>query len=172
MGQSRPARGDGRDAKDAGAAALEFALVSPLLFALLFMIFSAGWSLWEYQAARATAREAVRLASVGIPDGTAFGRGVACLGERNGLRPGALAGIQLSFHATSLLDGLEGGVAQPGGYVEVRLTYTSALSGVLPSPFTDDQGRFTTGAVARIEQLGRLDLASSGAVPVSQGTCG
>ncbi len=171
MGQARPAPGGEPAPRDTGAAALEFALVSPLLFALLFMIFSAGWGLWEYEAARATAREAVRLASVGIPDVTAYHHGVVCLGEHNGMRPGALTGIQLRFHANTLLDGLEGSLAAPGGYVEVKLTYASALGGVIPSPFTDDQGRFTTGAVARIEQLDRLDVATDQLLTITGERC-
>lgn len=157
MEQARPAPGNQPEAQDSGAAALEFALVSPLLFALLFMIFSAGWGLWELEAARATAQEAVRLASVGVPDESTYRRGVACISEHNGMRPGSLTGIQLTFHADHTLAGLLGQQAPvTGGYVEVRLTFTSALQGVVPSPFTDDRGRFTAGAVSRIQQLGDI----------------
>lgn len=168
MGQARRVPAGARDtpgrrprtARDTGAAALEFALVSPLLFTLLFMIFSAGWGMWEYQAARATAREAARLAAVGIPlDTSLFRRGIACLGEGNGLHSGALTGIEVHFHTDATLQGLTDSMGVvPGSYVTVTLTYTSALRGVLPSPFTDDDGTFTTEAVSRVEQVGLSDL--------------
>jgi hypothetical protein len=164
-----PAPGTGP--RDDGAAALEFALVSPLLFSLLLVTVSAGWGLWEYQAAGGTAREAARLASVGVPDQAAFGRGVVCLGKGNGMRDGALATIDLRFHADALLTGLAGTAAAPGGYVEVRLIYVPALRGVVPSLLADGDGRVTTSAVARIEQRGPADLGTDVSLVTSGQEC-
>ncbi|MDQ1287413.1 MAG: pilus assembly protein [Actinomycetota bacterium] len=171
MGTARPGRGAAPGTRDTGAAALEFALVSPLLLTLLFMIFSAGWGLWEYQAVRATAREATRLAAVGIPDLAAYQRGVVCLGQRNGLPAGALTAVDITFHADALLTGLAGAAPAPGGYVEVRITVASALRGVVPTLLTDDTGHVTTGAVSRIEQLGGTDLRADASLTTTGTVC-
>jgi Flp pilus assembly protein TadG len=48
-----------------GGAALEFALVAPILFALLFGIFQYGYHYWAIETASATAREAARRFAVG-----------------------------------------------------------------------------------------------------------
>jgi hypothetical protein len=59
------ARRRGR-AGDTGAAAVEFALVLPLLFVLLFGIIELGFGLFQLQAAQATVREAVRGVALGV----------------------------------------------------------------------------------------------------------
>jgi Flp pilus assembly protein TadG len=48
-----------------GGAALEFALVAPVLFALLFGILQYGYHYWAIETASATAREAARRFAVG-----------------------------------------------------------------------------------------------------------
>jgi hypothetical protein len=53
-------------AGDTGAAAVEFALVLPLLFVLLFGIIELGFGLFQLQAAQATVREAVRGVALGV----------------------------------------------------------------------------------------------------------
>lgn len=50
---------------DSGAAAVEFALVSMLLFALLFGVVQYGFYFWSMQAGSAAVREAARQAAVG-----------------------------------------------------------------------------------------------------------
>jgi len=143
--------------RDEGAAALEFALVAPILFALIFMIFGSGWGLWEYQAARASAREAARLASLGIPDPTGYAESVVCLAEINGLRQGSLTTIDLAFHPDATPSGLAASVtATQGsyGYVEVTLTYTSALDGLPLVPWTlGNGGVVDVVSLTRIEQV-------------------
>lgn len=145
-------------AGDEGAAALEFALVSMLLISLLFLIFGTAWALWEYQAARATAREAARLASLGIPDASAWKRGVLCIGERNGLARGATSQLTLTFYAdaTKVGNATMAAPATTGGYVDVQLAYVSAVRGV---PFFSELftahpgGVLTSSSVARVEQV-------------------
>ena len=51
--------------RDTGAAAVEFALVSVLLFTLLFGILQYGLYFWSLQTGSAAAKEAARRASVG-----------------------------------------------------------------------------------------------------------
>src|SRR4051794_17981957 len=53
---------------DTGAAAVEFALVAFILFALIFGIISFGFALFNQQGAVQAAREAARKASVGVAD--------------------------------------------------------------------------------------------------------
>lgn len=63
MGQSRKrARGD------RGAAAVEFALVVPLLFLLVFGMIDFGWAINRYTVLNNATREGVRLASLGMSD--------------------------------------------------------------------------------------------------------
>jgi Flp pilus assembly protein TadG len=51
---------------DAGAAAVEFALVVTLLFALIFGIIAFGFALFYQQSAVQAAREAARKAAIGV----------------------------------------------------------------------------------------------------------
>jgi Flp pilus assembly protein TadG len=60
VGQTRK-RGRG----ERGAAAVEFALVAPLLFALVFGIIDFGWAINRYAVISNAAREGVRMASIG-----------------------------------------------------------------------------------------------------------
>ena len=53
---------------ETGAAAVEFALVLPLLFVLLFGIIEFGFGLFQLQAAQATVREAARGVALGVDD--------------------------------------------------------------------------------------------------------
>lgn len=62
-------RGRRRDrAGDTGAAAVEFALVLPLLFVILFGIIEFGFGLFQLQAAQASVREAARGIALGVDD--------------------------------------------------------------------------------------------------------
>jgi Flp pilus assembly protein TadG len=72
-GQSTVARqrsGSGGTARDRGAAAVEFALLLPVLLLLLFGIIDAGRALNAQITLTQAAREGARLAALGIPDAT------------------------------------------------------------------------------------------------------
>lgn len=56
----------GREQRDDGAAAVELALISPLLILLLFGIIVFGWTFFRAQSMQAAVREGGRLAAVGI----------------------------------------------------------------------------------------------------------
>jgi len=150
----RPRPPGSRD--EGGAVAVEFALVFPLLFFLLFGALVFGWRLWEHQAGASTAGQAARLAAVGVPDVTGFEQGVLCLGERNGLHAGGQQQLKVTFldrqfHPTTL--------PQLDGYVQVSLTYRSAL-GAFPL-VTSDTGTFTTTAVSPLQQLPSPSVAGT-----------
>src|SRR5215467_7444086 len=82
---------------DRGAAAVEFALVSVLLFTLLFGIIQYGFLFFQYQAAAATAHEGARLAALGINDCSDFGRAVQDRGTANGLPAGAVTEVHVTY---------------------------------------------------------------------------
>jgi Flp pilus assembly protein TadG len=176
MGPGRRAPGDAPDtAPDTGAAALEFAIVAPILFALLFGIVAAGWGLWELQASRTTAREAARLASVGIPAAAGYTTAVACLGERNGMPHGSLTAVAVHFADSPERLSTTAATVEPGDYVLVTLTFTSAVRGL---PFTnwhtsDANGHFLATAVTRVEQVatGTGAVASDQTLAVTSGAC-
>lgn len=170
MGPAPRVPGDGRVPRDTGAAALEFALVAPLLLFLLFGIIGVGYGLFELQAARATARDATRLAAVGIPDLTQFKRNVVCIGERNGIRAGALTGIQVAFH-TDAGATTAPTVPAPGNYVSVRLTYLTTLDGLpfVGRVFADDDGQIAAEAFSRVEQVGTV--VSGQTLTISEEVC-
>jgi hypothetical protein len=61
-----PVKPAAEPARDTGAAAVEFALVSVLLLTLLFGIIQYAYFFFQSQGASATARETARLAAVGV----------------------------------------------------------------------------------------------------------
>jgi Flp pilus assembly protein TadG len=140
--------------RDAGAAAVEFALVAPLLILLMFGILGLGWGLWERQAAQAAVREVARLASEGGFNQAGFVHEAACLNARNTLAVTRLTHLDLRFfHLTSAgLSPLSAG-ERPGtdDYVQITLTYTSAMAGLPLVTVGSSDGVFTATALSRIE---------------------
>jgi len=66
-GQRRRRAGATRAGNERGAAAVEFAIIAPLLFLLMFGIIEFGWSFSQNLNVRHGAREASRLAVVNYP---------------------------------------------------------------------------------------------------------
>jgi len=135
MGQAHRVPGRGRlptgDRSDEGAAAVEFALVLPLLLLLLFGTFVVGWSLWEHQGASSTAGTAARLAALGLDDAQFddFPGRVASLAACDGV------GQQLQTIELAYSDDPAGTQAYGTGtdgthFVTVSLTFRSALAGL------------------------------------------
>src|SRR5664279_1758064 len=142
MGRAR------RAPRDEGAAAVEFAIVAPLLFIFLFWTFEFGWGMWELQAGQSSAREVARSVSLGITGTQAdFVKQSACLAARNGTNAGVLTGVQVAYSADAAGIQPQSGI---DGYVTVTLTYRSTLSGLLPTPLAPG-GVYRTVAVARLE---------------------
>ncbi len=142
---------DGRaGVADRGAAAVEFALVSLLLFTILFGILQYGMGFFEQQAASSTARDAARLAAVGISDCGVFSSTVRADAAANGLRMGAGTTVHARFTPS--------GANQPIGDVVVTLTYTPTRIGLswIPYPSGDSHGNLTVTARAHVEQLGSV----------------
>jgi len=137
--------------------AVEFALLFPLLFFLLFGTLIFGWRIWEHQAGQSTARDAARLASLGVFEPAVYRHDVVCFGERNGLKPGTLTSLRLDYFTDPAM--LTPGPAANGGYVLVSLTYRSAL-GAMPL-VSDHDGGFVSAGAYRVEQVGTLTAATT-----------
>jgi Flp pilus assembly protein TadG len=154
MGRAR------RAPRDEGAAAVEFAIVAPLLFIFLFWTFEFGWGMWEIQAGASSAREVARNAALGsVTDPpTAFVKDSACLAARNGTSAGTLTKIKVAFTSDAAGQHVLTG-ADLSGYVTVTLTYRSTLSGLLPTPLAPG-GVYQSVAIAGLESLPATDLFS------------
>lgn len=63
----------GRPERSRGATLVEFALIAPLLFLLLFGIIEFGWAFLQYLDVRHGAREGARLAAVNYQEATETG---------------------------------------------------------------------------------------------------
>ena len=134
---------------DAGAAAVEFALVSTLLFSLLLGIIAFGFALYRQQSALHAAREGARLASVGVSDCSAFQTEVA---ER-----GIGASIQAGDVAMAYTD-LNGGGPGAGDSVTVTVPYEIDLSMIGFLGFDTFDG--SQKGTARVEQVGMEESCS------------
>jgi Flp pilus assembly protein TadG len=148
---------------DRGAAAVEFALVSVLLFTLLFGIIQYGFLFFQYQAAAATAHEAARLAAVGLYPSTtgspptpacpSFGLTVAGNGEANGLPLDSVRKVTVAWSPDP---------AQRGGLANVEVTVRPTRLGAafVPVPHT-----FTVKAVGTVEDIGLVTTTCSWDAP-------
>lgn len=145
MGRLRLA---GRRGKEGGAAAVEFALVLPLLLLLVFGIIQYGLYFWAMQGGSDIARDAARRSAVGAP------------AECNQLRTDVVAdvdgltgtGSSVHFDRTYLRGGTEIAAADVriGDSVEVDLRFTSFDLRLPFLPFVDD-GLVTATAEARVD---------------------
>jgi len=139
---------------DQGAAAVEFALVSVLLFTLLFGILQYGYGFFQMQATAATAGDAARMAVAGLYssgplDGcTAFGNAVADAGEKDGLPPGAVQQVKVTWADLS-----GGATAQIGGTATVSVTVNPTD---LNYPFVPFPNTITRSLTAMVENVGDI----------------
>jgi hypothetical protein len=152
MGRDR----EPRSRRDRGAAAVEFALVLPLLFVLLFGIIEFGFGLFQMQAAQATVREAARSVALGIDGCPEFETIVANAARNNGLGltgPALTDGSRLEFQAPA--DAPPGSPVSPqrGDTAVVRLDYEPTLDfPLIPFP-----GSITREAGLIVEDIGTLN---------------
>ena len=139
---------------DQGAAAVEFALVSVLLFTLLFGILQYGYGFFQMQATAATAGDAARLAAAGLyasggVDGcTAFGNTVAQRGQDNGLPNNAVQQVKVTWADLS-----GGATAQRGGTATVQVTVRPTD---LNYPFVPFPDTITRSLTAMVETVGDI----------------
>jgi TadE-like protein len=166
MGRAR------RAPADEGAAAVEFAIVAPLVFMLLFWTFEFGWELWELQAAQSSAGQVARNAAISVPNQTDFVKQAACVVSWTGVGAGRLTQVKVEFSADAGGNSpLPPTPAPVDGFVTVTLTYRSSLAGLMKTPLTDDDGNYTSSAVARLEQIPSSDLLPSFSAPAPENPC-
>ena len=138
---------------DRGAVAVEFALVSVLLFTLLFGIIQYGFLFFQYQAAAATVHDAARMASQGLDPGD-FGGGpipdpcvlfalrAQAVADGNGIPAAQIDTVGIDWDTTPIQRGTTG---------VVTLVFTPTPFGAAFVPVPDT---ITVSAVATVEVVG------------------
>lgn len=139
-----------------GASLVEFALIAPLLFLLIFGIIDFGWLFAQHQDVRHGAREAARLAAVNYnPDGeTDPAAQLADLITAVRARTGSLndADTDVRVHR---VDSDSDGAFEIGELVDVRVCYPlESLSGFM-QPFLTGSD-LKSSASMRLEQVPRF----------------
>lgn len=142
---------------DRGAAAVEFALVSVLLFTLLFGIIQYGFLFFQYQAAAATVHDAARKLVTG-PTATTFVSGIGqsgcppffadlkALGQQNGLPANTLKSAAITVESA-------GPPIQRGSLVKLTLTIEPTPFHV---PFVPMPADLDVSAVGTVEAVGAI----------------
>lgn len=129
-----------------GAAAVEFALVSVLLFTLLFGMIQYSLYFWSVQSGAQAAREAARQAAVGSLDCAEFVSAV-----RDNARGETSSTVEATReYYTDATMATTAASAEVGGVVKVTVSFDSIDLGFPFVPFLDD-GAVHEEAVARIE---------------------
>lgn len=142
-----------RHRREDGAAALEFGLVAPIIFMMIFGIIQYGYLFWSLQTAAATAREATRQLIVGTDE--------ACvLANARDMATGPAVGGTPPSAAPVYRDANGGVVAAPvaGGTVSVAVSFQTLDMGLpfLPVP---DHGDITQAVTNRVENVPVVPLS-------------
>lgn len=141
-----------RHRRDDGAAALEFGLVAPIIFLMIFGIIQYGYLFWSLQTAAATAREATRQLIVGTDPACA-------LDHARQMAGGPALGSTPPSATPVYRDGNGAVVAAPveGGTVSVAVSFETLDMGIpfLPVP---DHGNVTQEVTNRVENVPAVPL--------------
>lgn len=134
---------------------MEFALVSVLLFTLLFGIIQYSYFFFQSQGASATAREASRLAAVGVNSCATFETAVATRADANGtdIADTTPPSTDIDLEITKGT-GNTGGNPEPGDRAVVRVTWVPQRFGFPFVPFLS--GNQNSEAETRVESTGTL----------------
>jgi Flp pilus assembly protein TadG len=129
-----------------GAMTVEFALVFPIVFAVMFGIIQYGVYFWGRSTVAASARESARQLAVGTDWTCSRDQAVA---KANAAGSGAAATMRYRNGAN---------VAKVGDLVEVTVTARSLAPSFLPLP---DSGAISETATARVENIPTSPLGCS-----------
>jgi hypothetical protein len=150
-----------RARSERGASALEFGLVAPLMFLLIFGLIQYGYLFWSLTTASATAREAARRMVVGhdwdtcaVPHAVAHARQPA-LGA---------GGVRLTHRFTDTAGNPLAREPAVGDLVEVTVSFRSLSLGIPLLPMPED-GEVSQTARARVESIPALPLPCTDEVP-------
>jgi hypothetical protein len=143
-----------REAPDRGAAAVEFALVLPLLFVILFGVVEYGFNLFQMQAAQATIRESARTVALGVDSCSDIDAIIIRAARNNGL---GLSDQALRDGTTLSIDPPPDDPAPPGkpergDTAVMSLTYQPTLD----FPLVPFPGEITREAGVVVEDVGLL----------------
>ena len=142
MGMSNRRRGEH------GAAAVEFALIAPLLLLLVFGMVQYGLYFWSAQGASNAAREAARRAAVGdYPTCVEFEADVRARIDSLGDAPGAEIGRTYAKGPGNVKAGVE-----VGDVVTVEVDFNTFDLNIPLVPFMND-GKVVQKADARVESV-------------------
>lgn len=132
---------------ETGAAAVEFALISVILFTLIFGTIQYGLYFWSLQSGSQAAREAARQAAVGALTCAQFSDAV--LDNSRGETSGTVSATR-TFYTDETLS--TPGAAAIGGAVKVVVSFKSIDLGLPLVPFIKD-GQVSEASVARVENV-------------------
>lgn len=132
---------------ETGASAVEFALVSGILFTLIFGTIQYGLYFWSLQSGAHAAREAARQAAVGSLGCPEFE--AAVLNNARGAQSGTVDAKRTFYDDETVTNTSPPTV---GGAVEVFVSFDSIELGLPFVPFIED-GRVSERAVARVENV-------------------
>lgn len=129
-----------------GAAALEFGLVAPLVFAVLFGVLQYGYHFWSLETASASAREAARRVSVGTD--------WACTSQR-AVEHASIPALDTGPPQVTYTYDHGSPTPAVGALVTVTVRFRSLDIGLFPVP---DNGWVVQSATARVENVPRSPL--------------
>ena len=141
-----------RATDDRGAAAVEFALVSVLLLTLLFGIIQYSYFFYQSQGATTTAREAARLAAVGVTSCTSFESAVQLRADANGTDIASPPPANITLAVTK--EGNSGSGPEPGDRAVVTVVWVPQKFGFPFVPFLS--GNQSSEAETRVESSGAM----------------
>lgn len=135
---------DARLRNDRGASAVEFALVSLLLFTLIFGIVQYGLYFWQLQGGAAAAREAARQSAVGQWTCSSL------RSESTARVPAGGSAVAVTRSYVVATGGAATSTPKTGDDVKVVISFTTPTIGMLPMP---NDGTVVSEARARVETV-------------------
>jgi hypothetical protein len=132
-----------RAQRDAAAAAVEFALLLPVLMMFLFGIIQYGYGLFQLQQFTSTLNDASRLAATGITDCGLFKGSLQDLAGKNGLNANDVSAVNVQW-LNAAGSPAPGGVPTRLGLAKVTATFTPFKIGIPFLPFPDTISRSQT----------------------------
>jgi Flp pilus assembly protein TadG len=131
-----------------GAAAVEFALLLPLLMLFLFGIIQYGYGLFQLQAFNSSLGDATQVAADGVTDCGLFPNVLKDLADGNGLNPTDVTDVHVNWQKP---DGTSSTTPVQLGRVEVTATFTPFKIGLPFVPFPDT---ITRSQTANVQDVG------------------
>lgn len=142
-------------ATDAGASAVEFALVLPLLFMVLLGVVQYGFGLYQLQSFTSIVNDASKMAGTGIDSCATFRSQVDAMAGDNGIDPTSVTAINVSWLSQDPVSHVYSAASSASrmGFARVTATFTPFRIGV---PFVPFPSSVTRTQSAPVQDLGTL----------------